>query len=78
MAMKMTLHPDPGTGHSWRLTLEVGDVEFSADIEERLGRIGRDEIIGAKARALVQAERIADALDLRRSFSDGSCVWVRP
>lgn len=33
--MKLTLQPDPGTGHHWRLTLEIGDIELSCDVAER-------------------------------------------
>lgn len=33
--MKLTLHPDPGTGHYWRLTLEVAGIELSEDVAPR-------------------------------------------
>lgn len=68
MAIRLTLHPDPGTGHSWRLTLEIGDVEFSADVAERIARDCNwgdpEEISGSKATANKIAARVAKELEL--------------
>lgn len=52
--MKLALHPDPGTGRHWRVTLEVAGVELYTDVAE----IGDPEL------ALHVARNIADTLGL--------------
>ncbi len=33
--MKLSLHPNPGNGMTWELTLEVAGVEFGTEVGER-------------------------------------------
>jgi hypothetical protein len=33
--IRLSLHPDPGTGQHWRLSLEVAGIELSCDVAER-------------------------------------------
>ena len=60
--MKLTLRPDPGTGHHWRVTLEVGDVELTSDVAAR----------SEPTVALACARQLADALGL---VADGPDAW---
>ncbi len=40
--MRLRLHPDPGTGRSWRITLELSNgVELAQDIDDRIDRSSR-------------------------------------
>ena len=52
--MKLTLHPDPGNGRHWRLTLEVAGVELYSDVASR----------SEPEAALHAARGVADALGL--------------
>lgn len=63
--MKLALHPDPGVGRHWRLTLEVAGVELYADVARR------DE----PAVALADAARVAEALGL---IASGPDEWSLP
>lgn len=62
--MMLALHPDPGTGKYWRLTLVVGDIELSSDVALR------DE----PAHALAAAGRVAEELGLTVTGPD---QWER-
>lgn len=61
--MKLTLHPDPGTGHHWRLTLEVEGIELSCDVARR-GVLDQSVIVTASC--------IAEALGL---VASGAHEW---
>ena len=60
--IRLLLHPDPGTGRHWRLSLEVAGVELSCDVAPR----------GEPAAALGEATRVAEALGL---VADGPDAW---
>jgi hypothetical protein len=60
--IRPSLHPDPGTGRHWRLSLEVAGVVLSCDVAER----------EEPAVALAEASRVADALEL---VADGPDAW---
>lgn len=79
--MKLSLHPDPGVGRHWRLSLEVGCVDLEADVGERTfsgqpewrhERFRQDE----RAGSLEQARSVAKALGLEVEVADGDRHWT--
>lgn len=75
--MKLALHPDPGIGHSWRLTLEVGDVELAADVAKRDHPSRGAPIVTDSFEAALQvANRVAAKLGLVMDQVDDGGNWT--
>lgn len=75
--MKLSLHPNPGNGMTWELTLEVSGLEFAVEAGLRR-RAGGDEALW-RAEAWRLARHVATELGLTKVeiHDDDHGTWTQ-